>query len=446
MQLLSQTRIEFSTTARQIDNNGFMHVEKVPMFRSGIIEIPGIELQGWVTEKLDYSKKYRLRIEQSVIEKSYETFAHKPITWGHKWVGKGNPKSDFIGFTGDAPAVDGDLIVNNLTIADADAVNRIGMKEREELSAGFTGEIMKSEVAYADYDLICMECNHVAVVKKGKAGHRVRILNEMIENGEINRTEVEGNNMTEEVKTQEEKAPETPPAEEKAPETPATETKPEEKAPEAEKAPETPAEPTKEEEKAPEGTKEEEKKEDTPPAEEKKEEPPKEEDKPADQETKQEEKATPAEPPKTEEKKEELHAWAYKIDGVVDINDAKDPDISGKSVTITFSAEDGFYEVKDGHVARIAMEDVINAKAEEKAKDVVEAYSICKEIDSNIRLKADPASMYKSVAKLVFGTDVENESETVLKRMLQGYLLGKGAKLSNEYGDKQDFRTIEVNL
>ena len=441
MQLLSQTKIEFSTSARQIDNNGFMHVENVPMFRSGIIEIPGIELQGWVPEKLDYSKKYRLRIEQSVIERSYETFAHKPITWGHKWVGKGNPKSDFIGFTGDSPKVDGDLIVANLTIADADAVNRIGLGEREELSAGFTGEIERSGVSYADYDLICMECNHVAVVKKGKAGHRVRILNEMIENGEIKKTEVEGNNMTEEVKTHEEKAPETPPAEEKAPETPATETKPEEKAPEGEKAPEAPAEPAQEEKKEEEPPKVEEKKEETPA------EPPKEEVKP--EEKKEEEpKAPETEPAKTEEKKEELHAWAYKIDGVVDINDAKDPDISGKTVTITFSADDvdGFYEVKEGKAARISFEDVVNERAEQKAKDVVEAYTICKQIDANIGLRTDSRSMYSSVARLVFGAGVENESETVLKHMLQGYLLGKGAKLSNEYRDKQDFRTIEVNL
>ena len=96
MKVSTHVKIDFSPSARKVDENGFLHVDGVPMFRSGIVEITGMELQAWVAQKLDYSRRYRLRIQQEVIEKGYESFAHKPITWGHKWIG-GNSKNDFIG-------------------------------------------------------------------------------------------------------------------------------------------------------------------------------------------------------------------------------------------------------------------------------------------------------------------------------------------------------------
>ena len=87
MKVSTHVKIDFSPSARKVDENGFLHVDGVPMFRSGIVEITDMELQAWVAQKLDYSRRYRLRIQQEVIEKGYESFAHKPITWGHKWIG-----------------------------------------------------------------------------------------------------------------------------------------------------------------------------------------------------------------------------------------------------------------------------------------------------------------------------------------------------------------------
>lgn len=445
----TQARIDFSQSARTVDSNGFMHVEGVPMFRSGIIEIPGIELQAWVPEKLNYKKKYRLRIKQEVIENYSKSFAHKPITWGHKWIGP-NSKNDFIGFTGDNPFVEDDLVKDNMTIADADAVYRIGVKEREELSAGFVGEIIASTEPYADYDLISFECNHVAVVKRGKAGHRVRILNEMIENGEI-----EGSSAMEETKEIEKKEENVEKETEKKEEIEKSEenlvNKEEEikentEEDKKEEAPSVENNGSEEKQSGEEEKKDENVEKTDLDAEKKGEEEKKEEEKPEKNETEGETKeVNTEEKPSNEEKDIEPKAWSYKIDGVERMKEDEGPDIGGKSVEISFS-EDGLYEVKEGKVLKVELEDLISEEVEKKAADMVEAFSICNKIDSGISLKKDTKQMYRSAARLVFGKSCDDMSEDGLKCMLQGYLLGKGAKLPDRCGVKEDFRTIEVNL
>lgn len=440
-----QAKIDFAPSARSVDNNGFLHVDAVPMFRSGIVEITGMELQAWVDEKLDYSKRYRLRIKQEVLDENIGTFAHKPITWGHKWIG-GNTKNDFIGFTGDNPFIDGDLACDNMTIADTDAVYRINTKEREELSAGISGEIATSEVGYADYDLLSFECNHVAVVKKGKAGHRVRILNEVI-------GETEGSSkMSEEVK-QEEVKNETKP-EEKIEETVKADEKTAEnveKAPEeAPKEAQEDAESTKTEEEKPEETKASEEKDDSEKQEEGvKQEIKKEDEKPSEEKT--EEKKEEVKPqvssdePKQEEKHEEERVWSYNITGVEHSDNPNDPSIKGTTVEINFE-EGGVYEYKEGKFARIQLEDIVSGMVEKRASDMIEAFSICKQIDSGVSLDKDIDSMYRLTAKLVFGNIDDECSGESLKHMLQGYLLGRGAKLTDGYEEKKDIRTIEVNV
>lgn len=461
MKVSTHVKIDFSPSARKVDENGFLHVDGVPMFRSGIVEITGMELQAWVAQKLDYSRRYRLRIQQEVIEKGYESFAHKPITWGHKWIG-GNSKNDFIGFTGDNPYIQGDLICDSMTVADTDAVYRIGAKEREELSAGISGEIEISSVPYADYDLLSFECNHVAVVKKGKAGHRVRILNEMIENGEIERgslmnddkkvdenvkNQVQGGSVkpdengakdlaTAVGEIQGEQAPGAISCEKHDTDVVSNEKDPTgagaEKQPDPEKvvqtgdngvkepvvgtrapvdgtgAPGTPKTGDMEPQKAPD---------------------------------------TGTVAPQREEGRNVViggNTWAREITGVVHA-DNPDNAINGTTVEINFE-EGGVYKYENGKVARIQLEEIVAESVKKTAEDMIEAFSICKKIDSGISLSKDTDAMYHSAARLVFGEMADTCSGESLKCMLQGYLLGKSANLSSECQEKKDIRTIEINI
>ena len=470
MKVSTHVKIDFSPSARKVDENGFLHVDGVPMFRSGIVEITGMELQAWVAQKLDYSRRYRLRIQQEVIEKGYESFAHKPITWGHKWIG-GNSKNDFIGFTGDNPYVQGDLICDSMTVADTDAVYRIGAKEREELSAGISGEIEVSSVPYADYDLLSFECNHVAVVKKGKAGHRVRILNEMIENGEIERENLMNNdkNIDKNVENpdknavSDEKGVKAAGTGAKEPATAVGQTQGEQApgATSGEKhdtvgvsnengADGADAEKQKDTEVGSQGSDDSLKvsvddnvkvsvddnnpagastagdvdKQDTP------------------------EVGSLPETPKevvvAHEPQSQTNVWVKDITGVVH-SDNPDNAINGTTVEINFE-EGGVYKYENGKVARIQLEEIVAESVKKTAEDMIEAFSICKKIDSGISLSKDTDAMYHSAARLVFGEMADTCSGESLKCMLQGYLLGKSANLSSECQENKDIRTIEINI
>lgn len=462
MKVSTHVKIDFSPSARKVDENGFLHVDGVPMFRSGIVEITGMELQAWVAQKLDYSRRYRLRIQQEVIEKGYESFAHKPITWGHKWIG-GNSKNDFIGFTGDNPYVQGDLICDSMTVADTDAVYRIGAKEREELSAGISGEIEVSSVPYADYDLLSFECNHVAVVKKGKAGHRVRILNEMIENGEIERENLMNNdkNIDKNVENPDKNAV----SDEKGVKAAGTDAK----------EPAT-AVGTTHVEQAPGATSGEkhdtvgvsnengaagadaEKQKDTEVGSQGSDDSLKvsvDDNNPAGSSTasdvdKQDTTEvgsvpkTPQEVVVAHDPQAQANVWARDITGVVH-SDNPDNSINGTTVEINFE-EGGVYKYENGKVARIQLEEIVAESVKKAAEDMIEAFSICKKIDSGISLSKDTDAMYHSAARLVFGEMADTCSGESLKCMLQGYLLGKSANLSSECQEKKDIRTIEINI
>ena len=462
MKVSTHVKIDFSPSARKVDENGFLHVDGVPMFRSGIVEITGMELQAWVAQKLDYSRRYRLRIQQEVIEKGYESFAHKPITWGHKWIG-GNSKNDFIGFTGDNPYVQGDLICDSMTVADTDAVYRIGAKEREELSAGISGEIEVSSVPYADYDLLSFECNHVAVVKKGKAGHRVRILNEPLENGEIERENLMNNdkNIDKNVENPDKNAV----SDENGAKAAGT----------GAKEPATAVGPTHVEQ-APGATSGE--KHDTVGVSNENGAAGADAEKPKDTEVGSQgsndslkvsvddnnpagsstagdvdKQDTPevGSVPKTQKEVVEAHdpqlqanVWSRNITGVVH-SDNPDNAINGTTVEINFE-EGGVYKYENGKVARIQLEEIVAESVKKTAEDMIEAFSICKKIDSGISLSKDTDAMYHSAARLVFGEMADTCSGESLKCMLQGYLLGKSANLSSECQENKDIRTIEINI
>lgn len=470
MKVSTHVKIDFSPSARKVDENGFLHVDGVPMFRSGIVEITGMELQAWVAQKLDYSRRYRLRIQQEVIEKGYESFAHKPITWGHKWIG-GNSKNDFIGFTGDNPYVQGDLICDSMTVADTDAVYRIGAKEREELSAGISGEIEVSSVPYADYDLLSFECNHVAVVKKGKAGHRVRILNEMIENGEIERENLMNNdkNIDKNVENPDKNAV----SDENGVKTAGT----------GAKEPATAVGPTHGEQ-APGATSGEkhdtvgvsnengaagadaEKPKDTEVGSQGSDDSLKvsvddnvkvsvDDNNPAGASTagdvdKQDtpevghSPETPEEVVVAHDPQSQTNVWSRNITGVVH-SDNPGNAINGTTVEINFE-EGGVYKYENGKVARIQLEEIVAESVKKTAEDMIEAFSICKKIDSGISLSKDTDAMYHSAARLVFGEMADTCSGESLKCMLQGYLLGKSANLSSECQENKDIRTIEINI
>ena len=168
--------LDSKATKREKDANGFLIIKDNPIAKAGIFEY--LENEILPNSKSDKLVKVYRPFDSLVAAK--ETFANKPIKYNHKWVGDTEPTAD--GAIGSNITADdkslmlkADLIIYNPTLIQA-----IENGECVELSPAYTGEVKKAQGRFngSDYDYIqSVECvNHLAVVKNGRSGNDLRIL------------------------------------------------------------------------------------------------------------------------------------------------------------------------------------------------------------------------------------------------------------------------------
>jgi hypothetical protein len=129
--------------------------------------------------KADGSVIRELRPENEVFnEDSLESIFGIPVTNDHPSVGSVNSKNAKelqVGFTGDSVEQDGQFIRIPLTITDQATIDDIESGKRE-ISCGYQCLVSDSN-GEGDYDTVQsnIRYNHVAIVRKGRAGSQVRI-------------------------------------------------------------------------------------------------------------------------------------------------------------------------------------------------------------------------------------------------------------------------------
>lgn len=119
--------------------------------------------------------------EQVFARDTLASFAHRPLTVGHPAdaVTAATWKTVAVGHTGDEIARDGEFIRVPMMVADVGAIASIEAGDRE-LSAGYTCDLIFGEgrtPAGEAYDAVQqnIRANHIAIVKRGRAGSEVRI-------------------------------------------------------------------------------------------------------------------------------------------------------------------------------------------------------------------------------------------------------------------------------
>ena len=108
---------------------------------------------------------------------SLQSLTRIPVTIGHpkELVTSDNWASLSVGDLGDAFKQDGDWIVVNPMLKDAKGVTAAETTHRE-LSAGYTAEIIPARDGLdADFEMVNIRFNHLALVPKGRAGSQARI-------------------------------------------------------------------------------------------------------------------------------------------------------------------------------------------------------------------------------------------------------------------------------
>lgn len=172
---------------RHIDENGYLHVDKSPILKSGVLDYLGSELlpEGEDTVdgvKVDPDKIYKVFIPEEEIRKGADSFKLLPITNDHTWLGnEGEDAKDYQeGTIGENVYVEDGMLYAPLVFTGNEIIKDITEEGKEELSSSYYNRFEKA--VNKDYDFIARDIkgNHLALVDKGRCGSEVRVLNEKI--------------------------------------------------------------------------------------------------------------------------------------------------------------------------------------------------------------------------------------------------------------------------
>lgn len=109
---------------------------------------------------------------------SLESYRSAPVTIGHPEddVTTENAKDLVKGMLEGLPVPAGKLLDSILVLHDADAIS-VAQHESSQLSSGHTARLVLCDAAVTGYDAkkTHIRCNHIAIVKRGRAGSEVRI-------------------------------------------------------------------------------------------------------------------------------------------------------------------------------------------------------------------------------------------------------------------------------
>lgn len=156
---------------------GFLHAKNVPIARVGVF--PYMKADGSLTMEAKLP-------DELLADSTVESANSKPVTDDHpnEAVNINNTNKYMKGFTAENAHVDGDKLKVDMTITDSDLISEI-QKGKQELSIGFQTDIAPVKGTYNGmaYDSVQrnIQINHVAVVRRGRAGHSVRLTGDSAE-------------------------------------------------------------------------------------------------------------------------------------------------------------------------------------------------------------------------------------------------------------------------
>lgn len=180
MSYLSQIqRLAFDkSSARSFNDDGHLRVEISNISKANVCPYYGREIPNHKELGLDENKIYRLFRDPKELEKAASTFNGVPVLVVHEHVTARDHKPDIVvGATGTDAAFDGDHLRNSIFVWEQSAIDGIENGTQKELSCCYHYDpVMKSgEYKGQAYDGIMtnIRANHVALVRKGRAGSSV---------------------------------------------------------------------------------------------------------------------------------------------------------------------------------------------------------------------------------------------------------------------------------
>lgn len=172
-------------SARHLDQDGRLHVNKSHISMAGINSYYGYELDPDGSKGLEERRSYRILRDPEALSQAVSTFERIPILAGHAFVNAENPKKEkVIGAIGsdvsfDAPYLDADTV-----IWDDQAITLINNGSMTSWSCSYHCTLDMTPGMYdgKSYDgkMIKIVGNHLALVEEGRAGTDVVIADEVV--------------------------------------------------------------------------------------------------------------------------------------------------------------------------------------------------------------------------------------------------------------------------
>lgn len=175
-------------SVRTIDKNGFMHVALTPISKATVNPYLGSELPDWKERGLEAEHIYYGLRDPDELKMAASTFNGLPVLLNHHEVNANTPAKEYtVGSTGTDAVYEAPYLKNSICITDAEAIKAIEDGSAREISCcyRFTPEYTSGEYEIngqkIPYDFIMRNIsgNHVALVAEGRAGHDVRVADQM---------------------------------------------------------------------------------------------------------------------------------------------------------------------------------------------------------------------------------------------------------------------------
>lgn len=169
---------DFQATTRRVDEDGHMHVADNKISKASVCPYYGHEIPGWNDLHLDPNHVYRLLRHPDELAKSAGSFVGKPILLVHKpSMAKDHPRALSVGSVSAPVEFDGLHLRAPLHFWDQEAIDGIEDKSQRALSSGYRYDPDMTPGTWEGqpYDGVMRNIrgNHVALVKKGRAGPEV---------------------------------------------------------------------------------------------------------------------------------------------------------------------------------------------------------------------------------------------------------------------------------
>lgn len=169
--------IVFDRSLRSKDADGHLHVETANITKANVCPYMGSEIPNAQELGLEPSKVYWLYRDAAELQAAAKTYENKPLMMQHVAVSADDPQKYYIVGTVSNVRWSPPYLKASLAVWDAEAIRLIENEEQKELSCGYryVADMSPGSIDGTKYDGIMrnLACNHVALVKTGRAGHDV---------------------------------------------------------------------------------------------------------------------------------------------------------------------------------------------------------------------------------------------------------------------------------